>query len=63
MKITRMIKVVMLTICLLPSLVFAGGPPPGGYPSVPEPSTVLAGAACLIPLALGIVNAMRKPRK
>jgi hypothetical protein len=47
------------TLCALPLVAQAGG----GPPPVPEPSTVIAGAACLVPLAVGVVRAMRKPRK
>jgi hypothetical protein len=49
-------------LSVLPLTAFAGQGP-GGPPSVPEPSTILAGVAMLIPLGAAAVHALRKPRK
>jgi hypothetical protein len=45
-------------ICMAPTVCMAIPPPP-----VPEPPTVAAGALLLVPLAVGIVRALRRPRK
>ena len=61
MKKISMIAVMMAAGCMLPMMAQAGV---GGLGSpVPEPSTIVAGAACLIPIGVGLVRAMRKNRK
>ena len=56
-----MIKTILLgiaTLCVLPMM--AQATPVG---SVPEPSTIFAGAALLVPVGISAVRAMRKNRR
>jgi hypothetical protein len=59
MKKHNLFVLVFFAICAMPMLAL--GEP--DTPIVPEPSTMIAGAACLIPLAVGVVRALGKSRK
>ena len=59
MKNQKYLTWAIVAVCATPMLAFAGPP----TPSVPEPTTVIAGAACLVPLAVGVLRAMRNTRK
>ena len=58
MKKINMAALTVAAICLSPMVALANGGPP-----IPEPSTYFAGAACLVPIAVGIVRGLRKNRK
>lgn len=61
MKKINMATLTVAAICLSPMIALAEG---GGIPTpVPEPATILAGAACLIPIGVGIVRSIRKNRR
>lgn len=62
MKKLNIFGITMAALCVLPMAALAS-PVFTGPTSVPEPSTILAGAACLVPLGLGIVRAIRKNRR
>ena len=47
-------------VCLIPMVASADIGPPN---SVPEPSTIVAGALVLVPLGVGLARAFRKPRQ
>jgi hypothetical protein len=56
---------VAAAICSLSAICVAEPPPPPSpqIPAVPEPGTILAGAMLLVPLGIGAVRALRKPRQ
>ena len=57
---------VAAAICSLSAICVAEPPPPPPspqIPAVPEPGTILAGAMLLVPLGIGAVRALRKPRQ
>lgn len=57
----KMLKLTSIAAFL--AMPFIASANPGPPASVPEPTTVLAGAACLIPLGVAIASSFRKPRK
>ncbi len=59
MKKTRLTMIIGAAICALPVIVHATP----GPPTVPEPSTVFAGALLLVPFGIGAARAIRKLRK
>jgi len=61
MKKINMAALTVAAICLSPMVVLADTNPL--FPSVPEPGTIMAGAACLVPIAVGVVRGLRKNRK
>ena len=58
MKKINMAAVSAVAICLSPIVAQAAPIQP-----VPEPSTVIAGALCLVPLGVGLVRSFRKNRR
>jgi hypothetical protein len=60
MKRHDQIAIAIVTLFALPMVVQALPTPPS---VVPEPSTYYAGAICLVPLAVGVIRALRKSRK
>lgn len=67
MRKYNQIAIAVLTLFVLPIVAqaFDFNPPNPQNPTtpVPEPSTYYAGAICLVPLAVGMVRALRKSRK
>lgn len=66
MKKNTLMMALVATACALPMIASANFGAPAPTPpvsSVPEPSTIIAGALLLVPLTAGAVRAMRKPRK
>lgn len=61
MKKLSLIAMTIMPFLALPIAAHAN-PPPIPAP-VPEPTTIIAGAICLVPLAVGAVRAIRKDRK
>ncbi len=57
MKAINFTTMTIVAICALPMAALAGNPP------IPEPSTIFAGALCLVPVAIGVVRLLRKPRR
>ena len=61
MKNRNLIAMTTAIICASPMVALANG---GGLGNpIPEPSTIVAGALCLVPVAVGVVRSLRKPRR
>jgi hypothetical protein len=61
MKKLSLFAIAITSFLALPLAVHASVAPP--VTPVPEPTTFIAGALCLVPLAVGAVRAYRKDRK